>query len=254
MQRPASSPPAPAPRAARRALVRLQKFLAQAGIASRRAAEAIIAAGRVEINGRVARTLGVKVDPLGDRVHVDGQQVRPRRKLYVALHKPAGYLCSRAAESGARTVYDLLPREWTQLFPVGRLDRDSEGLLLLTNDGDFSLRVTHPRYGVRKCYHATVRGWVPDAAISRCVQGVSDAGQELRAASARVLRRNRTRSFLELELAEGKNREVRRLFSAQGLEVERLVRSRIGRVRLGELPSGKWRTLTASEIESLLKS
>ena len=131
-------------------MVRLQKFLAEAGVASRRAGEQMMLAGRVEVNGETARELGVKIDPDHDRVTVDGNPVRAKRKLYLALNKPRGLVCSRKDEHNRPTIYELLPKEWGHLHSVGRLDYNSEGLLFLTNDGEFSLRLTHPRYGVRK--------------------------------------------------------------------------------------------------------
>src|SRR5262249_24777374 len=147
--------------------VRLQKFLAEAGVASRRACEQIILAGRVAVNGREVGELGSKVDPANDRVTLDGVQLRLKRKIYVALNKPRGYICSRRDEAGRQTVGELLPREWNNLYPVGRLDYDSEGLLFLTNDGEFSLHLTHPRYGVRKKYLAFVEGRVEPELMQR---------------------------------------------------------------------------------------
>jgi 23S rRNA pseudouridine2605 synthase len=232
--------------------VRLQKFLAEAGVASRRASEKIILEGRVAVNGRAVSELGAKVDPGRDRVTVDGEPARPKRKFYVALNKPAGYVCSRSDEFKRRAIGDLLPREWTSLYSVGRLDFESEGLIFLTNDGEFSLHLTHPRYGVRKKYLATVAGRVESDVIGRMTRGVTHEGENLKAEKARVISANNSNSLVELELAEGKNREVRRLFESQGLEVNRLVRTQIGKIKLGELPSGKWRTLTEPEIKSLL--
>jgi 23S rRNA pseudouridine2605 synthase len=234
--------------------VRLQKFLAEAGIASRRASEKIILAGRVAVNGRTVNELGAKVEPPGDRVTVDGAPVRVRRKMYVALNKPRGYICSRRDDLRRRTIGTLLPREWDNLHSVGRLDLDSEGLIFLTNDGEFSLHLTHPRYGVRKKYLATVTGRVESDILDRFTRGVEHEGENLKAEKARILSANNSNSLVELELAEGKNREVRRLFESQGLEVNRLVRTQIGKIKLGELPSGKWRTLTESEIKSLLST
>jgi 23S rRNA pseudouridine2605 synthase len=232
--------------------VRLQKYLSEAGVASRRAGEQMIVAGRVAVNGREVRELGVRVDPSQDRVAVDGTTVRPKRKLYIALNKPPGFICTRRDELKRRTVGELLPREWDNLYPVGRLDSDSEGLLFLTNDGDFSLRLTHPRYGVRKKYEATIEGRVESAVAERLVKGVVHEGHRLKAERARILSANNTHSVVELELGEGRNREVRRMFETQGLVVSRLVRIQIGRIKLGELPVGKWRTLTDAEIKSLL--
>jgi len=233
-------------------VVRLQKFLADAGVASRRAAEQIILAGRVTVNGRPVRLLGSKVDPGHDEVSVDGRPVRVRRKLYVALHKPAGCVCSRQDELGRPTIHDLLPKEWQILHSVGRLDFNSEGLIFLTNDGQFALRLTHPRYGVRKKYVATAEGRVDEAMLKRFTQGVWHAGEKLQAQTARLISSGRARSVVELELSEGKNREVRRLFESQGLTVKRLQRTQIGKIKLGELKPGRWRTLTETEIRTLL--
>ena len=221
-------------------------------MASRRAAEAIILDGRVQVNGRPVRVLGTRVDPVRDAVAVDGKPVRARRKLYVALHKPAGCICSRRDEAGRPTIYDLLPREWQNLHSVGRLDFNTEGLLFLTNDGQFALCLTHPRYGVGKKYVATVGGCVEQAILERFLRGVWHAGEKLRARAARLISAGRTRSVVELELAEGKNREVRRLFESQGLAVQRLQRTQIGRIKLGELKPGRWRVLTETEIKTLL--
>ena len=178
--------------------------------------------------------------------------VRPRRRLYVALHKPPGYLCTRRDPGRRRTIGDLLPKEWQHLYSVGRLDHDSEGLIFLTNDGQFSLRLTHPRYGARKTYQVTVAGRVERVVLEKLVRGVVEEGETLKAKSARLLSASNSRSLLELELTEGKNREIRRLLSACGLTVTRLCRTRIGPIKLGELPQGKWRTLTEPEIKSLI--
>ena len=233
-------------------MVRLQKFLSEAGIASRRASEQFILDGRVAVNGQVVRLLGSKVDPLHDRVEVDGKRCQVKRKLYIALHKPPGYVCSRNDELKRQTIHDLLPREWTGLHSVGRLDRESEGLIFLTNDGEFSLHLTHPRYGVRKKYIAIVAGRVEGPVLKKFTDGVRHGEDLLKAQKAQLLSANNSSSTVELELAEGKNREVRRLFESQGLTVERLARIQIGKIKLGELKPGKWRTLTEAEINSLL--
>jgi 23S rRNA pseudouridine2605 synthase len=232
--------------------VRLQKFLAEAGVASRRASEEIILSGRVTIDGETIRELGVAVDPARQRIAVDGHPVKTRRKFHVALNKPRGYLCTRRDPHGGRTIAELLPKEWGNLYSVGRLDRDSEGLIFLTNDGQFCLQLTHPRYGIRKTYRVTIQGRVEQPVLDKFVRGISDCGERLRAESARMISANNTQSVVEMELTEGKNREVRRLFGSQGLIVLRLQRVRIGPISLGELPAGKWRTLTEPEIKSLL--
>ena len=232
--------------------VRLQRVLAAAGVAARRKAEQLITEGRVTVNGAVVTVLGTKVDPLHDRVLVDGKPVRAKRKLYVALHKPRGCVCSRQDEFQRPAIYELLPREWTSLYSVGRLDYDTEGLIFLTNDGEFALRLTHPRYEVRKKYLVTVEGRVAVDVLEKFTRGVFHGGEKLKAEKARLASSSLARSVVELELAEGKNREVRRLFESQGLAVKRLQRVQIGKIKLGELKPGKWRTLTEPEIKSLL--
>jgi 23S rRNA pseudouridine2605 synthase len=233
-------------------MVRLQKFLAEAGLASRRASEQIILAGRVAVNGHTVSQLGTKVDPLHDKVAVDGKPLRVRRKIYVALNKPPGIVCSRKDEFERPSIYDLLPNEWKHLHSVGRLDFKSEGLIFLTNDGEFSLRLTHPRYGVRKKYLATIEGRLEPEVLRKFTQGVSYMGERLKAERARLVSAGQARSIVELELAEGKYHEVRRLFESQARTVQRLQRIQIGKIKLAELPVGKWRTLTEPEIKSLL--
>jgi 23S rRNA pseudouridine2605 synthase len=233
-------------------MLRLQKFLADAGVASRRSGEQLILAGRVQVNGRTVQVLGAKVAPGHDQVTVDGQPVRARRKLYLALNKPPGLVCSRDDEFNRPRIYDLLPREWAHLHSVGRLDYNSEGLLFLTNDGEFSLRLTHPRYGVHKKYLATVEGSVDDQMLRRFTRGLLFQGEKFKAEHARLVSSSHAQSVVELDLAEGKYREVRRLFESQGRTVKRLQRIQIGKIKLGELPPGKWRTLTEPEIKSLM--
>jgi pseudouridine synthase len=232
--------------------VRLQKFLADAGVASRRASEELITSGRVEVNGELVRQLGSKVNPDRDQVTVDGRQVRVKRKLYVALNKPRGCVCSRKDEHNRPTIYELLPKEWSNIYSVGRLDYDTEGLIFLTNDGEFSLRLTHPRYGVRKKYLATVDGRIDPEIVEKFTRGVFHQGERLKAERVRIVSSSLSRSVVELELAEGKNREVRRMFESQEKTVRRLQRIQIGKIKLGELKPGKWRTLTEPEIKSLL--
>ncbi len=221
-------------------------------MASRRAGEQYILDGRVSVNGHVVRLLGSKVDPLHDKVLVDGQPVRAKKKIYVALNKPPGCVCSHNDELGRPRVYDLLPKEWQTVSTVGRLDYYSEGLIFLTNDGEFALRLTHPRYGVLKIYVATVEGEVAPEMLKRFTKGIQDRGEKLQALAAKMVTGNRARSVVELELAEGKNREVRRLFESQNLTVKRLQRIQIGKIKLGELKPGRWRTLTETEIRTLL--
>src|SRR5882724_7348931 len=166
------------------ATVRLQKFLADAGVASRRAGEKLILDGLVRVNGHIVRLLGSKVDPDRDEVIVDGKIVRAFKKIYIALNKPPGCVCSHKDEHDRPTIYDLLPKEWQIVHSVGRLDFNSEGLIFLTNDGQFSLRLTHPRYGVRKKYLATVEGRLEAEVLRKFVQGVSYMGERLKAEQA----------------------------------------------------------------------
>ena len=232
-------------------MVRLQKFLADAGVASRRAGEKLILDGLVRVNGETALMLGTKVDPDRDEVIVNGKIVRAKKKIYIALHKPPGCVCSRNDEHDRPTIYDLLPREWLIASSVGRLDYNSEGLIFLTNDGQFALRLTHPRYGVRKKYTVTVEGEATPGMLELFKHGVFHEGEKLRALAGRIVSSSRAKSVVELELGEGKNREVRRLFESQALTVKKLQRTQIGKIKLGELKPGKWRTLNAVEIKSL---
>jgi 23S rRNA pseudouridine2605 synthase len=234
--------------------IRLQKFLADAGVASRRGSEQFILAGRVTVNGKVVKELGTKVDPDEDHVTVDSRPLKAKRKLYLAVHKPKGYICSRNDPEGRPSVNDLLPREWDNLYSVGRLDFNSEGLIFYTNDGDFSLKLTHPRYGIRKKYRVALTGQVTPEIAAALTKGVYHEGDMLKAEQVRILRAAQGHSLVELTLREGKNREVRRLFETQALTVDKLQRTQIGPIKLGELPKGKWRTLTAAEIKSLLSS
>jgi len=233
-------------------MVRLQKFLAEAGVASRRTGEQIIVAGRVEVNGKTVAELGTRVDPDHDRVAVDGKLVQTKRKLYVALNKPVKLVCSRKDEFDRPTIFELLPREWGHLHSVGRLDYNSEGLIFLTNDGEFSLHLTHPRYGVHKKYVVTVEGRVAAEVLGQFTRGLVYQGDKLKAEKARLVSASQSQSVVEVELAQGKYHEVRRLFESQQLTVKRLQRVQIGKIKLGELPIGKWRTLTESEIRSLM--
>src|SRR5438045_821118 len=177
-------------------MVRLQKFLSEAGVASRRASEKIILEGRVAVNGEKVKELGAKIEPGKDQVTVDGKPVRPRRKIYVALNKPVGVVCSRKDEFERPTIYSLLPAEWGHLHSVGRLDYNSEGLLFLTNDGELSLRLTHPRYGVRKKYVVTVEGRVNDSVLQAFTRGVFHEGERLKAERARVVSAGPSKSLI----------------------------------------------------------
>lgn len=226
--------------------IRLQKFLSQAGVASRRSSEELIVGGRVSINGRVATELGVRVQP-SDDVRVDGKRIRPAASQWYALHKPRGYMSTRSDPQGRQTLYDLVPPPMRRLFYVGRLDFDSEGLVLLTNDGDTAHRLLHPRYGVDREYDVELDEQIDDTALEQLRIGVQlDDGR----ARARTVRRKGGRRVV-LTLQEGRKREVRRMFAELGYRVIRLRRVRYGPIRLGDLPSGDWRELDARELEAL---
>jgi len=245
--------------------VRLHKALAEAGVASRRACEALVEAGAVTVNGRVVRTLPAWVDPERDEIVVEGRRVRPPdRKVWVLLNKPRRRLTTCDDPGGRPTVVDLVDHPLARrLYPVGRLDYDTSGLLLLTNDGDLANRLTHPRFGVEKTYRAKVRGRVDDQTLARLVTGEHLAlrrdGRTVGAARAaavhaRVVRRDREKTTIELTLAEGRNREVRRLLARLGHPVVRLERVRVGPIRLKGLRRGEWRELTAGEVAALRRA
>ena len=232
--------------------VRLQKVLARVGYGSRRVCDDLIAAGRVLVNGEVA-VLGRRVDPETALIEVDGAPIGVRPGLvHYLLNKPAGVVTTADDPRGRPTVVGLVPAE-PRVFPVGRLDADTEGLLLLTNDGEFCQKVAHPSHGLLKTYRVTVAKRLELETLKQLTLGLRDKGEFLKARRARLLSTNNTRSEAELVLAEGRNREVRRMFKALGFRVLRLQRVAVGPVKLGELPPGKWRVLSRAEIASCLK-
>jgi pseudouridine synthase len=233
--------------------IRLQKILAEAGVASRRAAEQLIAAGRVRVNGAIVVEAGTHADPTRDAIEVDGRPLPAiEAKRYVLLHKPPGYLTTRADPRGRPSVFDLVPEIGARLHSVGRLDYDAEGLLLLTNDGAITYRLTHPRHGVRRVYHVLVEGRFGQAALDVLRGGVVLEDGPARVERARLLRAAAGGlHWIELVLAEGRYHEVKRLCRAVGLVVRRLRRVAFGPLELGALDAGRWRELTAAEIERL---
>ncbi|MBN1256142.1 MAG: rRNA pseudouridine synthase [Planctomycetes bacterium] len=230
---------------------RLHKFLAHCGIASRRKAEVMMAEGRVSVNGRIVSEPGTQIDPERDKIAVDGKPVRQERKLYLVLHKPRGYVTTSSDERGRKTVLDLIEGISERIYPVGRLDRDSEGLLVLSNDGDLALYLTHPSCEVAKTYRATIEGFIPDETLDLIRQGVRVGARKVIPRRITVLTRNQRLSRVEIEVGEGLNREVRRIFAAVGQEVRKLVRTRIGPLTLEGLPRGRARFLTKKELTAL---
>ncbi|MGO9611354.1 MAG: pseudouridine synthase [Verrucomicrobiia bacterium] len=234
-------------------LVRLQKHLAEAGIASRRRCEQLIEDGRVSVNGQPVRLLGTKVDAERDAVAVDGKPVVIERKVYIALNKPAGFLCTNHDTHQRQRAVDLLPRSLPRLYTVGRLDKDTEGLLFLTNDGTFSLRLTHPRYKMRKTYLVEVEGELTSAEIARLLKGIRSDGEMLHADKIFRVRSQKDTTELRLVLSEGKKRQIRRMMADVRHPVKRLVRLAVGPVELGNLATSQWRYLTHEEIYKLMQ-
>ena len=231
--------------------IRLQKFLSRAGRASRREAERLMREGRVRVNGQVASELGVRVDPGRDVVELDGVRVGVPSVRWVAFHKPPGVLTTRSDPHGGTTVYDVLPEELSELRYLGRLDRDAEGLLLLTNDGDRAHALQHPSGEVEREYRLEVAGTVTPETVRRLLEGVELEDGPAVARSADVIEAGPVTSKLMLTLIEGRKREVRRMLSAVGHAVLRLRRTRFGAVRLGDLPRGAWRPLSDEERAAL---
>jgi len=242
---------------------RLHKVLAHAGVASRRKSEEMILARRVRVNGKIITELGTQVDPENDRIEVDGQRVRLEKKTYIILNKPKGYLSDIDEARGKPLAVDLVSSD-KRLYAAGRLDVNSEGLLLLTNDGDLAHRVTHPRYQNEKEYLALVEGEPTVETFERMKKGIWYEGDKLRVDSAKIMRHlgeigrqqnlnaaPRGECWLSIVLHEGKKREIRHLCGAVGHPVKRLIRVRIGPIGIGSLPVGKWRELSATEVETL---
>ena len=231
--------------------IRLQKHLSECGIASRRKAEELIAAGKVKINGHIAE-IGAKVDPKRDKVTVRGKAVVPvNEKVYIMLNKPRGFVTTMSDELGRKTVSDLVADAQARIFPVGRLDRDSEGLLIMTNDGDFANKLTHPSSHVNKTYRVTVKGVAEEEQLLKMKEGIVLDGRKTLPCDCFVAERKPDRTVLIFVLSEGRNRQIRRMCEEVGLEVLRLKRTEIAGVKLGMLPQGKWRPLNEREMRRL---
>lgn len=233
--------------------IRLQKYFTDCGILSRRAAEAEIEAGRVKVNGERA-VLGQKILPGVDRVEYRGREIRPPAHsghTYVMLNKPRGYLTSMTDDRGRRCVTELVSDVGRRVYPVGRLDLESEGLLLLTDDGDLTYRLTHPRHEIPKIYHVRLAGDVDEAQIKALSQPIELDGYLTQPVEISLLSRRDNATILRMVLYEGRNRQIRRMCAAQGLTVLRLCRVAIGDLTLGNLAPGRWRYLTRSQVEYL---
>lgn len=233
--------------------VRLQKYLASCGLGSRRHCEDLIAAGRVALNGETVTRQGLCLDPSCDSIRVDGRPCRPQGMRYLMLNKPVGYLCTNRDPQGRRTYLSLLPPSRERLFSIGRLDADSSGLLLVTNDGELAMRLAHPRHWVGKTYEVTVNGRLTAAQAAAMRRGIVSEGETLRAAEVECIGPEASGVHYRILLREGRKRQIRRMFDALGLRVISLHRTAIGSLRLGDLPSGQWRDLDPREIEDLKK-
>lgn len=239
--------------------VRLQKILSAAGSASRRGAEVMIAAGRVSVNGVVVTTLGSKANPHSDDIRLDGRRVGvPQRRRYILMNKPSGYLTTRHDPQRRKTVLELLPRVREYVYPVGRLDYDSEGLLLMTNDGDLAAKLAHPRYGLERVYEVVIRGVPTLRALQKLTSGIVVAGRLTASAQVQLLgghvKRRMDQARVRVTLREGRNRQVRRMFQAVGYPVIRLRRIRFGPLTAKGLKLGMTRELSAEEVMALRRT
>ena len=225
-------------------LVRLQKFMADCGVASRRACEALIDEGRVKVNGKIVKTQGVKIDPINTKVELDNELINATKtKTYLAFNKPAGILSTMSDPEGRPSLQDFFGSWPDRLFHVGRLDKESEGLIILTNDGQWAHESTHPSFGVEKTYLVQSEEPISRSAFQNLMEGV-----ELEDGLAKPISVARRGAMIEVVIHEGRNQIVRRMFDALGYPVERLIRTAIGSIKLGELPPGKWRSLNSVEL------
>ena len=234
-------------------LVRLQKMLADCGVDSRRKCEELIRRGSVKVNGKVA-VIGDKVDPYSDKVYVKGKRVTAAAKpkyRYIMLHKPRGYVTTMSDERGRKCIAELIEDIDVRVYPIGRLDKDSEGLLLLTNDGEFANHIMHPKKHINKVYRVTVRPAITEEMVEKLQTGIVLDGRKTAPAQVRVVTKQEGRVVLEIVIREGRNRQIRRMCESLGLEVARLKRVAIGTVKLGGLKQGMFRDLSDDEVKRL---
>ena len=236
-------------------IVRLQKYIAMSGLASRRAAESMIDEGRVKVNGKKVTEQGVKIEIGCDSVTVDNKPVEIKdKKYYIMLNKPAGYVSTAKDQFDRPTVVDLVKEDvGTRIFPVGRLDNETEGLLLMTNDGDFTYKITHPKFQKDKTYIAVINGGITVPDLNRLRRGVRVEDYTTSPAEVEILDAAGGKTAVKITIHEGRNRQVRKMFAALGYTVSGLKRIKIGELELGNLPVGRWRHLTSHEINCLLK-
>ncbi len=232
---------------------RLQKLLAAAGIASRRECEELIVEGRVEVDNVVVTELGTRVDPSTQSIHVDGELLHKPKLVYFAVNKPEGVVSTARDQVGRPRVTDLLPPDAGRVFNVGRLDMASEGLILMTNDGELANKLTHPSHGVEKTYHVQVAGAPETTLLGQLTKGVYLADGHVKVVRAQFKGKHKKSTIIEMVLNEGKNREIRRLLAKLGHKVQRLTRVAVGPVKLGEMPAGAYRPLTPREVTQLKK-
>lgn len=233
--------------------IRLQKFLAECDVASRRKSEELIAAGKVKVNGKTA-SIGDKVDPKRDKVTVSGKKVRTVNKsVYIMLNKPRGFITTMKDERDRKCVSELVKDVGVRVYPVGRLDRESEGLLIMTNDGAFANALTHPSKHVPKTYRVTIRPGITKEQIKQFSEGIEIDGKKTLPADIKVIEEQENRTVVEVTLYEGRNRQIRKMFDELDIEVARLKRTKVGNLKLGMLKQGSYRELTALEVEALLE-
>ena len=233
--------------------MRLQRLLASAGFGSRRQCEELIEAGRVDVDGTVVTRLGTTVEPAASKVRVDGVLLKKQKLVYYAVNKPIGFVTTNRDPQGRPRVVDLVPPD-ERVFPVGRLDRNSEGLILLTNDGELAQRLTHPKFGVRKVYRVTVAGKVDFETMKQMRKGIYIAEGFVRVEGAKLVKSRSRSTEMEIVLREGKNREIRRILARLGHKVQHLRRIAVGPLRLGDVPSGAYRVVSHQEVEKLWRA
>lgn len=232
---------------------RLQKYMARCGVASRRSCEKIISQGRTSINGKIVKSMGVKVDPSVDEVRVDGKIISPEiNNVYIILNKPAGYITTVSDPHGRPTVLDLIGPIKERIFPVGRLDLMSEGLLILTNDGELAYLLAHPKYEIKKQYSVVINGHPTDSQVHSLRSGLDIGGYITRPADVKLVGKTHKTTTFNVVIHEGRKRQIRLMFKAIGYDVVHLKRERLANIEIGSLPRGEWRHLSPKEVQSLI--